>query len=672
MNNQLFNSALKKFNEKNFIESKKLFEQLLSIEPKNFKAMHALGVVNGILKNHQAALSLFRQSLSLNKDFEPSIYNLATSLFETGQYEESIELFNKLLKKKQDDPNILLNYANCLVKLGRFDEAVNHYQSSLNINPNQFTPILNIGVVLHRKKNFNEALEYFLKAEKLNDKSAIVKYHLGNLFYDFKNFQKAINYLSKAINLNQDFTININSYEKIGLSLYELKEFNESKKIFAKMSSMEMEVSLKERVLINLSNCVCAINDNNFDLDYSEALDYANQALEINPSNIVALNNIGIAKLAMSNFDESIDSFHKALAVKPNERATLKNLVYAYNHSGQYEKTLETLEKIDSLYPEVVSTDMVRALTLFSLGRFQEGWKYYEHRWEPGHGSNKEKILPKFAKPIWKPELGNNSILIWAEQGLGDQILHGTMLFDFCQRFKKVSLAIDPRLVRFFQEAFPEIKVFSLFDEIEQDFFDYQIQLTSIGQYCRNKYDDFLPLKTPYKFLGNASNKENKKLRCAISWKSKNGSKSDYKSTTLESMKKILSIKEIEFFNIQYTNEDQEIEDFYKNYKIEIKNPPGIDTHKDIYGLINFIDSCDFVITISNTNAHLSGAIGKPTYLLLNDAIGKFWYWDNIYQEKNVWYPSVQRFIQKHHRVWYEPIEELYSFLSEKYKLNLN
>ena len=68
MNNQLFNSALKKFNEKNFIESKKLFEQLLSIEPKNFKAMHALGVVNGILKNHQAALSLFRQSLSLNKD----------------------------------------------------------------------------------------------------------------------------------------------------------------------------------------------------------------------------------------------------------------------------------------------------------------------------------------------------------------------------------------------------------------------------------------------------------------------------------------------------------------------------------------------------------------------------------------------------------------------------
>ena len=129
MSNLLFNTALKNL-MKNLL-SQKLFEKLLTVEPKILK-LCMLGVINGLLKNHKIALSLFRQSLSLNKDFEPSIYNLATSLFETGQC-KSMDLFNKLLKK-QDDPNILLNYANCLVKLGRSDEAINYYQLSLNIN----------------------------------------------------------------------------------------------------------------------------------------------------------------------------------------------------------------------------------------------------------------------------------------------------------------------------------------------------------------------------------------------------------------------------------------------------------------------------------------------------------------------------------------------------------
>ena len=64
--------------------------------------------------------------------------------------------------------------------------------------------------------------------------------------------------------------------------MYELK-VQRVKKIL-KNVRYEMDIALKERVLTNLSNCECAINDNNFDLDYSDALDYANQALEINSS----------------------------------------------------------------------------------------------------------------------------------------------------------------------------------------------------------------------------------------------------------------------------------------------------------------------------------------------------------------------------------------------------
>ena len=222
---------------------------------------------------------------------------------------------------------------------------------------------------------------------------------------------------------------------------------------------MEIDLNFKERVFANLSNAICSINDNNFELDYSEALKYANAALEINPSNIVALNNVGVCKVAMADFDEAIITLKKALKLMPDLRPTLKNLVYAYNHAGLFEKSIETIEKIESLHPEVITTDMVRAMMLFSLGRFREGWKYYEFRNDKKHGSTKDKNLPDFTKPLWTPQLGYKTILIWAEQGLGDQILHGTMLTDFIKKFNKVILAVDPRLVRFFQESFPNTKV---------------------------------------------------------------------------------------------------------------------------------------------------------------------------------------------------------------------
>ena len=88
-------------------------------------------------------------------------------------------------------------------------------------------------------------------------------------------------------------------------------------------------------------NAICSINDNNFELDYSEALKYANAALEINPSNIVALNNVGVCKVAMADFDEAIITLKKALKLMPDLRPTLKNLVYAYNHVGLFEKSIK-------------------------------------------------------------------------------------------------------------------------------------------------------------------------------------------------------------------------------------------------------------------------------------------------------------------------------------------
>ena len=135
---------------------------------------------------------------------------------------------------------------------------------------------------------------------------------------------------------------------------------------------------------------------------------------------------------------------------------------------------------------------------------------------------------------------------------------------------------------------------------------------------------------------------------------------------TLEDLLPILQLDDIEFFNIQYTNEDNLVKEFCKKNGVFIHKIENLDTFNDLEGLINFISECDFTITVSNTNAHLSASIGQTTYLLLPKEVGKFWYWENELNNKNLWYPSIKKISQTTKQNWSDPIKKLEKILNPK------
>ena len=99
---------------------------------------------------------------------------------------------------------------------------------------------------------------------------------------------------------------------------------------------------------------------------------------------------------------------------------------------------------------------------------------------------------------------------------------------------------------------------------------------------------------------------------------------------------------------------------------MNISSVDNLDVKNDIYGLMQFIKSCDFIITISNTTAHLSGALGIPTYLLLSKGAGALWYWLNNKKSKNLWYSSVKIFQQTSYDNWNEPINHILQNINSK------
>ena len=146
--------------------------------------------------------------------------------------------------------------------------------------------------------------------------------------------------------------------------------------------------------------------------------------------------------------------------------------------------------------------------------------------------------------------------------------------------------------------------------------------------------------------------------------------KSQQKSLNLELLRDLFEISGIEYFSIQYSADPYEIDNLNKKLKNKIKIPNNLDIFNDIYGLLKFIDSCDFIFSTSNTNAHLSAALGKPTYLLLPKGYGKIWYWENDFNEKNLWYPSIKKFYQKNQGDWSDPISLLKEEIENYIKSN--
>ena len=108
---------------------------------------------------------------------------------------------------------------------------------------------------------------------------------------------------------------------------------------------------------------------------------------------------------------------------------------------------------------------------------------------------------------------------------------------------------------------------------------------------------------------------------------------------TLEDMKDLLLLPNTIFIDLQYTDTSEERADFKKKYGVDIIKLDEIDNFNDIDGLASLIDACDRVVSVSNTTAHIAGAIGKETYLMLPKGKGKLWYWSKEKQQ-SIWYKS--------------------------------
>ncbi len=542
----------------------------------------------------------------------------AIDSFNNKNYKKSLEIFLTILKKEPKSIDILMFTANNYMQI----------------------------------KDYENALIYLEKLIQLNQKLPQIYYNRGICLNMLGKTQDAIDNFKEALSLKNNF---FESYIQLGQLLKKENLLDDALSIY---KSALTNVIQKDLINVNISE-IYYIKKN-----YQLSKRFAEEALNLNPKNYFAMINIANCFMELGEVDKGIIELEKAKKINNSFPMIYNNLGFCYKVLGNNEKAAANYQKAIKLNPNLHDAYFNLSHIQLSENNFKDGWNNYEYRW----GTQKkftQRLI--FNKPQWEEGLGFEKILIWGEQGIGEQLLFSSILPDVKTKFKKVLVCVEDKLVKLFQKQYNNMEFYPLSKKIDENEFDYHLPMCSLARIFRNGIDSFHNNQITVQENFNKTKSPKEKLRCALSWKSTNQDLGNVKSITLEDLKEILLIDQIDFFNIQYTNEDKEVEDFKNKYNVKINKNKTLDTFNNLFELSEFIKTCDFVISVSNTNAHLSASIGKPTFLLLPKSKGKFWYWENDKNEKNLWYPSIVKFKQEEQGDWSKPINNLKNFLFQRY-----
>lgn len=178
---------------------------------------------------------------------------------------------------------------------------------------------------------------------------------------------------------------------------------------------------------------------------YEEACEHFQRALRLRPDDTSALYGLGCALLAQFRHEDAVPYLERAAALRPEHndtKAALGNALLGANRNAEAVRHYRAAEESNK---DVPGLQLNQALALLGIGARSEGWQRFEARFSvPGAFPGLD--LPKNTH-VWRGEdIAGKTILLQAEQGLGDTIHCVRYAPLVAERGAKVVLRVQPEL----------------------------------------------------------------------------------------------------------------------------------------------------------------------------------------------------------------------------------
>ncbi|MFZ5699096.1 MAG: tetratricopeptide repeat protein [Pseudomonadota bacterium] len=385
---------------------------------------------------------------------------------------------------------------------------------------------------------------------------------------------------------------------------------------------------------------------------FSEAIDWLEKHIARNPADADVIHALGNCYCASGRWEDGLACARRAYALKP-EAKVLDAVLNALFHLARADELEALINDALRRFPESPEIRSMYALHKLKAGDYENGFAYFaDFRWR-----HNLKTPPDAGTPgePWNGKPFDGTLLVTAEQGLGDEIMVSSVFADLVALGQAAIVECDTRLIPVYARSFPSLRFVprhqkKLVEAFNQGGSFRRINGLDLVGFFRNGKEKFpdrhawlLPdaertatLRADYRQCWPG------RRLIGLSWKSTRVMEGGaMKNVRLENFEPLLGTANTAFINVQYGDVADDINRLRAAGMGDIFVDARIDATNDLDGLFAQIAALDLIVSTSNTTVHIAGALGITCLVLLPKIRPVLWYWG--YQGTSTpWYPSLE------------------------------
>lgn len=376
----------------------------------------------------------------------------------------------------------------------------------------------------------------------------------------------------------------------------------------------------------------------------------ARHALCAHPSDALSASNLGAALVQREDRPAASLAYKRALTADPACAPAWYNLGNFLDHEGANDQAIRALVRATLLSPKMPDYHFNKALVLLRAGRFSEGLKAFEWRW----GSMSQ--LTEWQEPgrrLWDGRsLHGETVLVWAEQGLGDSVQFSRYLRLIRDRGGVPLLQVQPALAPMFQHS-PLAEAVYAQEKDTLPAADFHVPMMSLPRLAASTPKD-VPDPTPFPDLPPPAAIERVpgRINVGLVWAGNTNHRQDAeRSIPLNALAGLTKLPSVQLHVLQHDDPGDQIATCgFTDGLVQYPTTP------DILDAVAMIRAMDLVITVDTAYAHLAATLGVRTWILVNHVPDWRWLQD---RSDSIWYPSVTLYHQDASRTWEPVIAEI-------------
>jgi tetratricopeptide (TPR) repeat protein len=570
------------------------FRRAAEADPGYIEAYNNLGVIQYGTNQLTAAEASFRRAIELNPHAGDIYNNLGAVLKDLKRLDEAEECLRRAARLKPDDPRVYNNLGLVLKAAFRLEEAKECLQRAIALQADFSEAHNNLGLVLQDMKRLEEAEECLRRVIRLKPEDSQAYNNLALVLLDAGRLQAAKDCLRQAVERRPEYP---EAYNNLGLVFKVENHPEEARACFVR-------------------------------------------ALAFRPAYPEAYNNLSTVLKDLNRPEEAEECLRRAIELQPAYPEAYNNLGLLYKEQNRLEESEKYLERALALRPEFPEADFALSMICLLREQYAKGWEKYERRAE-AFGYYRPQV------PLWRGEsLAGRRILLFHEQGFGDTLQMLRYVPQVAGMAASTTVWVQKPLEKLLALQGASYAVCAGENLAAKDY-DLACPLPSLPGIFQTTTAT-IPREFPYIRVNKKQAAKWQKLlaqttgtdlfRVGVVWSGNPKLRNDRnRSISFESFSRLFALEDVSWISLQAGERAQALK--RAPYRVADFTEQLVDFSETAA----IIENLDLVISVDSAVAHLAGAMGRKTWLLVPYAPD--WRW-LLTREDSVWYPTMRLFRQ--------------------------